>query len=185
MLLLNYLSSYIRVVDIVLAAIIIWGAYKGYQKGFLLELISTFVFVVGIVLMFYLVTTAFTTTENYLGVMPKSGAFFTYFMVFILGSMLLNHVGRILQQKIDYSVLDDFDNIAALLLGGAKYAIFLSLFIGLLDAVGLNLPDDIVKDSHIYPLLLSFQDWLIEVGSVMAPVIGETAERVHELLGGN
>ncbi len=178
----SYMSSYIRVVDIALGAIMIWGAYKGFKRGFLLELISTAVFIAGVILVFYLVAMLFISTEEYVGSAPKALIFILYIVLFIVGSIVLNHFGKKLQEKVDYSVLDDFDNVAGLLLGLMKTAFWLAVVLGLLDSAGLGLSNDITSDSVIYPMLLSFQDWLVDTAAVVAPSIGDTAATIRKML---
>ncbi len=177
----NYFSSYIRVIDIVLGAAIVWGGYKGYKKGFLLEILSIFIFVLGVVLLFFLLAKTFVSTEEYVDV-PKSTTFGIYIVIYLVGAAVLNSLGKKLQDKIDYSILDDFDNFAGMLVGALKHAIFLSIFIWLFDAVGLSLPPEITQDSLLYPRLLSFQEWLVDVGATIAPSIGETAREIQTLL---
>ena len=184
------LSSYIRVIDIILGFIILWGAYKGFRKGFVLELISTFIFVVGVLLFFVFFAKVFEATETFIGQVPKFSVFSLYLFLYLAGGVGLNWLGRFLQKKIDYSILDEIDNTMAFILGGLKYASMLALLLGLFDAAGLNLPEDVTKDSYIYPNLLKFQDWLVEVGQVLAPTIGDAAETVSKILerhaeGGN
>ena len=180
----SVLGSYIRVIDIVLGAIIFWGAYKGYRKGFIIELVSTLVFIIGMLLVFYLIANAVIGSEGLMeGKTPRIASFGTYMIVYLVMALSLNALSRRLQKWIDYSVLDDFDNFAGMTLGGLKYAIFLAILLGLLQAAGLQLPDGITQDSHIYNGLLEFQKWLAKVGGHLAPFIKTLNENMHDLLG--
>ncbi|MDW7695525.1 CvpA family protein [Flammeovirgaceae bacterium SG7u.111] len=179
----SYFSSYIRVVDLVLAFFIIWGAYKGYQKGFLVELISIVVFVAGVILIFFAIANVFMSADKALDMnSPRIAKFGFYVLFFVLGSLALNKMTRAIQNKIDYSIFDSFDNFAAMVLGGLKYAVFLSIFLGLLDAAGLRLPKDITDDTKIYPMLLDFQIWLVETGKILSPSIGELYDDIRAML---
>ena len=60
----SYLDSYIRVIDIILAIVLVWGGYKGYKKGFVLEALSTLVFIIGLLFIFYLVTVLFYNVKD-------------------------------------------------------------------------------------------------------------------------
>lgn len=176
-------SDYIRIIDIVLGSIIIWGAYKGFKKGLLLEILSIVIFVSGVILIFFLVAKGLKGTETMAEVeVPKSTAFGIYIVLYLIAVVILNSLGRKLQDKIDYSILDDFDNIAGLIVGALKHMVFLSIFIWLFDAVGLNLPAEITNDSIIYPRLLTFQEWLVDVGATISPSIGETAQDIKNFL---
>ena len=178
----SYFSSYIRVVDIVLAFFILWGAYKGYQKGFIVEFISILVFIFGILIIFFAITYLFVSADKAVGKSPKLAKFLFFIFFYVIGSLSLNKLGRVLQGKLDYSVFDSLDNFASMLLGGAKYAVFLSIFLGILDAAGLRLSDEIIADTKLYPMLLNLQVWLVEVGKTLAPSIGEMHKHILDML---
>ena len=178
----SYFSSYVRVIDIVLAAMLLWGGYKGYRKGFVLEVISTLVFVIGILLMFYGITKLFQSAKGYLDESLKPTSFVFYFIAFVALSLITNSIGKKLRSSISYSIFGDLDTFAGMLLGVLKYAIFLSLIIWLLEKVGYQLPPDATADSQIYPLLRKFQPWLIETGQQLAPVIGRIFDGITDLL---
>lgn|GEM_PF-920223 len=178
----SYFSSYVRVVDIVLAFFILWGAYKGYQKGFIVEFISIIVFILGILIIFFAVTYLFVSADKAVGKSPKLAKFLFFIFFYIIGSLSLNKLGRFLQGKVDYSVFDSLDNFASMILGGAKYAVFLSIFLGILDAAGLRLADEIIADTKLYPMLLNLQIWLVDVGKTLAPSIGEMHDHIINML---
>lgn len=184
-LLLSIISENILIIDIVLGAIIIWGGYKGFKKGFLLEILSIFIFVAGVILIFFLIAKGLSGTADMAGVqVSKSVAFGIYVVIYLIVAAILNSIGKKLQDKIDYSILDDFDNVAGMLVGALKYMVFLSIFIWLFNAVGLKLPIEITKSSVLYPRLLAFQEWLVDVGATISPAIGETAREIKGFLRG-
>lgn len=178
----SYFASYVRVVDIVLAAMLLWGGYKGYKKGFVLEVISTLVFVVGILLIFYALSKGFQAIKDYLIESMKPTSFIFFIVAFIALALITNSVGKKLRSAISYSIFGDLDAFAGMLLGVLKYAIFLSLIIWLMERVGYRLPPDATADSQIYPLLRQFQPWLIETGQQLAPVIGDIFGDITDLL---
>lgn len=178
----SYFSSYVRVIDIVCVFFILWGAYKGWQKGFLIELISILVFLLGIVVIFLGVTYLFVSADKAIGTTPKIIKFTVFVLLYLVGSLGLNKMSRILQDKIDYSVLDTFDNFAAMILGGFKYAVYLCIFFGLLQAAGLGFSPEVTRDAKVYQSLLKLQLWLVEIGATLAPSIGDMHRDVRKLL---
>lgn len=178
----SYFASYVRVIDIVLAAMLLWGGYKGYRKGFVLEVISTLVFVVGILLLFYGLSKLFMAAKGYLVESLKPTSFLFLFIAFVALSLITNTIGKKLRSSISYSIFGDLDAFAGMLLGVLKYAIFLSIIIWLMEKVGYQLPPEATADSQIYPLLRQFQPWLIETGQKLAPVIGRIFGDITDLL---
>ncbi|MGB0524144.1 MAG: CvpA family protein [Flammeovirgaceae bacterium] len=178
----SYFASYVRVIDIVLAAMLLWGGYKGYRKGFVLEVISTIVFVAGILILFYGLSKLFQSAKGYMVESLKPTSFIFFIIAFIALSLITNSIGKKLRSAISYSIFGDLDAFAGMLLGVLKYAIFLSLIIWLMERVGYQLPAEATADSQIYPLLRQFQPWLIETGQQLAPVIGRIFEDITDLL---
>ncbi|MEH0156932.1 CvpA family protein [Limibacter armeniacum] len=179
---LEVTTGYISIVDIFLGGSIVYGAYKGFKRGFLLEVISTAVFLVGVFIVFMGVVALSTNTQELLGIQtPKSTVFFLFLLFYIVGTIALNLVGRKLQEWVDYSVLDDLDNVAALITGGFKYAISLSIILGLFNSAGLGPSKATIDNYMIYPVLLDLHGWLVDTGAMLAPTIGEKAEHIHNL----
>lgn len=180
----SYFASYVRVIDIVLAVVLVWGGYKGYKKGFVLEVISLIVFIVGIMLLFYGITKLFkfTQDESYLQESLKPTSFLFYIIAFIALSLLTNSLGKKLRSSISYSIFGDLDSFVGMLLGVVKYAIFLSLIIWLCNRVGYQLPAEATADSQLYPLMKKFQPWLIETGGQLAPVVDKMFHHMQDVL---
>ena len=178
----NYFASYVRVIDIVIAAFLLWGGYKGFQKGFFLEVLSTIVFVSGLLLVFYLINTVFQAAKGYLVESLKPTSFIFYILGFVLVSILINKIGQKMRSKISYSIFGDLDAFLGMALGVLKYAIFLSIIFTIFREVGIVLPEEAVADSYFYPKLIVFEKWLVEVGAKIAPVIGRIFAGITDLL---
>lgn len=178
----GYFSSYIRVIDIVLLFFILWGAYKGWRKGFFLEMLSTLVFVTAVILVYYAFSYMFISTNQYVFRVPKAAMFLFYIGAYIAGTIALNYYGKQFQDKIDMSIFDDFDNFAGMIMGAVKYALSLSVLLGLFYAVGLRMPDNVTKDSMIYPMLLNLQDWLVDGAAKVAPSIKEIEQEIKQIM---
>ena len=180
----SYFASYVRVIDIVLAVVLVWGGYKGYKKGFVLEIISMVIFLVGIMLLFYGITKLFkfTQEESYLQESLKPTSFLFYIVAFIGLALLTNSIGKKLRSSVSYSIFGDLDSFVGLLLGVVKYAIFLSLIIWLCNRVGYQLPAEATADSQLYPLMKKFQPWLIETGGQLAPVVDKMFNQMQDVL---
>jgi membrane protein required for colicin V production len=180
----SYLDSYIRVIDIVLGAILGWGGWKGYKKGFVMEALSTIVFIISLLLIFYLITTLFFAAKSggYMESTAKPTSFIFYFIGFIAVSLGINFMGRKIAGKIKYSIFDDLDKFLGLALGLIKYAIFLSTLIWLLEKVGYRMPSQAVADSQLYPLMLKFQPWLVDTANKLLPFMNEMFGKMENLL---
>lgn len=183
----SYLDSYIRIIDIVLGAILCWGGYKGYKRGFVLEALSTLVFVIGLLVLFYLVTITFYTVKSsgYMaGDTAKPTSFIFYFVAFMALSLGINAFGKWLSEKISYSIFGELESFLGMGLGLIKYAIFLSTLIWIMERIGLKMPAAAAADSQLYPMLRKFHPWLIEAGNKFMPFMEEMFRRMDNLLRG-
>lgn len=178
-----FLSSYIRVIDIVLAALLIWGAYKGYKKGFVMEFIAFFVFLVVTVLCFVGFGKLFILTDENIGEVPKLIVFSIYLFLYLAGLVGLDWLGRFLEKKnVKYPILDNLENAAGGVLGFIKYATAIAVLVGLFETAGLGMPADVKQDSLLYPRVLQYKAWLLRTGETLAPSIGSTAKGVSKIL---
>lgn len=182
----SYLDSYVRVIDIVLGLILVWGGYKGYKKGFVLEALSTLVFIIGLLLIFYLITTLFYAAKSggYMEETAKPTSFIFYFIAFIALSLGINYFGKWLSEKISYSIFGDLEAFLGMTLAIIKYAIFLSTLIWILERVGYRMPTAAVADSQLYPLVRKLQPWLIDAGNKFMPFVNEMFAHMDNLLRG-
>jgi membrane protein required for colicin V production len=176
------MDGYLRLVDILIAAFVLWGGYKAYRKGFIVELISLVTLVLSVGLAFYLLINGFKGMESYLPAPKWAKVAIFLFAYFIIG-MILNKLSKWLQKKIDYSIFDSLDNFAATLLGVLKYSIFVAVFINLLYSIGLKPSEQVINDAQLYKSMLKFHDWLVETGDIIAPGLKKGYFEMRNMLG--
>jgi membrane protein required for colicin V production len=159
----------LKILDIILVAIILFGAYKGYKKGFLLEILSFFAFLIAILTAFKLLNAGidfiqehFEFTSRYLPVI----AFVIIFIVVLIGIHLLN---KLLKKIIDVTFLGTFDNLAGAALGAVKMAFFVSLILWLVHFAHLAESIGAVNESNLFMPMVSFAPKVIEWITVVLP----------------
>lgn len=168
-------SHSIQVLDIVLALILGYGAYKGYKRGLIMELLSIATLIITVMVIFVVFTKGLTGIENLIGIeFPPGMSFFTFFLLYIVIVFIVNKLGRYFRNKINYSILDDFDNLAGAVVGLLKYAIYLSILLNLGSFIGLKPSPATIEQTFLYSNLLTFQDIAIEVITKIIPTF-ETA----------
>ena len=175
----TYLSNDVKIVDLIIIGIIAWGGYKGYNKGFLMEFLSVVAFFTAILVVFKAIQEGFIYSGN-LPKEVKAIPALTYSVMFALICVFINLIGRKLKGKIEYTLFDDFDEIAGMVLGLAKYAAFLAIFVEILNDLGLDFVEK--KGFYAYPLLKEYFGWLIYVGDFIVPYTSELREQIHEIL---
>ncbi len=176
------MDGYLRLVDILIAAFVLWGGYKAYRKGFIVELISLVFLIISVGLAFYLLINGFKGLDSYLPA-PKPAKVGIFLLVYFLIGIILNKFSKWLQKKIDYSIFDSLDNFAATLLGVLKYSIFAAVFINLLYSMGLKPSEQVINDAQLYKGMLKFHDWLVETGDIISPGLKKGYLELRNMLG--
>jgi membrane protein required for colicin V production len=179
----GFSSTSVALIDIFILLLIAWGAFKGFQKGFLTELIS-------IILFFFLLLSSFKLVQlsfNYLsglsgvGSFSKANHFSAFMIVFFLISLLVGIIDKRMQQKKSFEVFEGLDQFVGLLLGAFKYAFALSVLSEMFTAVGI-LNRAQMGNTVFYPLLTRLFDFIFEIGNAVSPFVGELVGAVTRML---
>ena len=139
--------------DIGLIILSIFGAYKGYRQGFLMELFSLAGIVLGILGGFKLMGLALVLLSDWIDIDKKILPYVAFAIVFLLIVIVVNLVGRMLRASIDKSFLGRIDEAAGGILGLLKTAFLLSVGLWLIDSLHVTFIDEWMKESKVAPLI--------------------------------
>jgi membrane protein required for colicin V production len=167
-----------KFVDLFIFIILVLGAYRGFQKGLLVEVVSTAAFVVALLILFKLIQMGFTVA----GITSKAGSFFMFLLIFILLMIGINWLGGLLKKVLSYTLFDSFDNILGLALGVFKYAIAIAILFRLLTYAQLIDSQSEIHNTIFYPYLMAFLDYVIELVSVLSPFVRDLSEDIQNQL---
>jgi membrane protein required for colicin V production len=134
-----------NVLDIILVVPIIWLMYRGYQKGFIIELSSLVALILGIYLAINFsgyasdfLTRNFNISDKYLNIL----AFVVTFMVVVFGVFM---IGKILEQFINILLLGFINKIAGAAFGVIKAAFLISVVLWIINSFDIS--RTVIKDS--------------------------------------
>ena len=153
--------------DIVIIIVLLLGAYSGYKKGLILELIAIIAFILAIVGGFKLLHTGMEYVSRVYDGFGNFLPFVAFLVLFILILIVVNMVGKILKKAIDWTPLGVLDNIAGALIGVVKVALALSILLWVMSGFNINMPDYFTKNSRILPLISGFAS---QVGSFISTI---------------
>jgi len=156
-----------KVIDIVILIPLLYGAYNGFKRGLVLEIIAIIAFVVATILGFKFLGWGLVLLKPYLGENNKLLTYFSFFIVFFPILFLINKIGSLLRKSFRYSLLGGFDSMAGALLGICTWAFGISVFLWLANAVNA-IPKSAKKETYIYP--------------VVAPVAPKVISKLSEYL---
>ncbi|PTX22786.1 membrane protein required for colicin V production [Pontibacter mucosus] len=157
--------------DIFLAIPIAYGAFMGFRKGLLLELVSLVALVLAILGGLKLLDTALPLMAGFIGDAHGLLPYVTFLVVFV-GIILLIHLGGLLLKKVvDFTPFGLFDNVLGAILGGLKWCLALSLLLYVSDMAGISVSKDTAAASMIYPVVLKTTPYALDILSYVLPFI--------------
>jgi membrane protein required for colicin V production len=132
---INSFSTFysVKVIDIFILLPILWGAFIGYQRGIIIEVISILAFIISVIIGFKTLGVASDWLSPYMTskvtdrVLPYVGFGAVFFPIVYL----INKLGWVLRKSIKATVLGQFDSLVGALVGGMTWALGLVLFCGL------------------------------------------------------
>lgn len=127
-----------NMLDIIIGIPIIWMAYKGFSKGFVIEVTTLIALLLGIYIAinfsFYtsdLIREYFTVEEKYMSIL----SFAITFVIVVIIIMLL---GRLLEKFIDMIALGFLDKLAGGVFGILKAALIISAILLVINTFDKN-----------------------------------------------
>lgn len=170
--------------DIILIIILLFGAFKGFQKGLILEIVSFVAFFLAIYGGFKMLDLGVTLLEPYRENLGSFLPIAAFIVIFILILVVLNIAGRIFKKIIDFTLLGSFDNAAGALVGILKTALFLSVLNWGFVKMGFAFPEKLSEESLLYGYMAALAPLLAEFLVSIFPSLGQLFEKVGNFLKG-
>ena len=158
-------------IDIILVIPVIWFAYHGFKRGFVIEAASLTALILGIYAALYFSGYAEEFLVNNLSMAPKYIPVVSFIITFIVIVFLVYSVGKILEKLIDIVALGFVNKLVGGVFGLLKGAVFLSIILLIINHFNFDLISSEKKnDSMLYapiegiaPLLWdSVKDWELD-----------------------
>ena len=167
--------------DIIILIILALGAYGGYKKGLILELIAIAAFVLAIFGGFKLLHLGMEYVSRVYEGFGNFLPFIAFVVIFIVILIIVNMAGQILKKIIDWTPFGILDNIAGALMGVAKWALLLSIFLWVMTSLGINLPEYLTNNSRVLPIVSGFASHVSMFISTIFPSFESFISTMEEL----
>jgi membrane protein required for colicin V production len=139
--------------DIVLGAVILFGAIGGYREGFIMEVISLLAIFLGVVAGFKFLGMAMVFLDNRFEINKSILPFVAFAAVFVIIMFLVSLLGRVIKGSMGKSVLGQFDQILGGVVGIAKTVFMLSVVLWIVDSLEWDFFENMVSDSRLATVL--------------------------------
>ncbi len=170
-------------IDIIIGVILLFALFKGFLRGFVIEIFSLIGLIAGIILA---VEFASPIANRFFG----DSEFYTplsvgVFLAIFLGSMILiNLAARVLKNAINLTILKVVDNTFGSIFALLKWMMFVSLFIWLFESIGLELPSEAQDQSRLYPFVRDFAPTTFQYLSAVVPFFDDIFDFMDNFQGG-
>lgn len=172
-----------EVIDIVLALPLLFGFYRGFKKGLLMEIVNILALILAIIGGFKLMDQALIVLVDVFGKPHPAFPFLAFILVFIGIVIGVNVLGKALKGIIGLTILGSLDKFVGGLIGIIKWAFAISLVLWLINAFAPELFDEQMRsDAYLLPLLLSFAPHLFHILLGFLPFLNEMMESIKDLL---
>lgn len=162
-----------KIIDIIILVILILGAFRGFQKGLVLEIVGLFAFILGIVGGFQFTPLVAEIIDGWFATVPGLVPIISFIIVFVVIVLIVNLIGMALKKTIDLTLLGSFDDLAGALAGIVKWGLALSFLLWLLSFFGFQLAHQYVEGARLYPFVVGLAPWIIDTISIILPFVKE------------
>ena len=171
-----------NLLDAIIIIPLIFGAFKGFKKGLLMEFMSIAALLLAIVASFRFMQRGVEFLSPHLGDKLSFLPVFAFLIIFIGVLVGVFYIGKLLKKVLGLTPLGWLDDIAGGLLGLLKWSLVFSTFLWLFDKGGIFLPQRLTDDSLLFPYLVIYAPRLLDFVAGCFPVTTDMITEISEIL---
>ena len=169
-------------VDIVLLLLLGFAGFRGYQRGFIVSLLSLLAFWVGIILAFMFLDWGVQILDDFIdgfsGVLP----YLAFLLIFAAVGIGIDIIAKVVKKSIDLTPLGIFDNFAGSLMAILAWAFGISLLIWLTGKFGVGLPGHLRDNSILFDKMEILAPAVLDMFAEYVPFLRHLFESIAERL---
>ncbi len=168
--------------DIFVLVLLGIGAFRGFKKGLLIEIIGIVAFIIAIVASFKLLHVGIDFLIHRFGSFSHLIPYIAFIMIFLLVLVGISLLGRMVKKILDYTLLGSIDNFAGGVVGILKMAIAISILLWLTQTVGFTLPESIRQNSKLYEIISPLGPKVVSIIGSLIPYSGDLIDSIRDLI---
>ena len=170
-----------RTLDLILLIPLLIGAYTGYKRGLIMELVGIIALIIAVLGAFKLLHTGIEFLSKYIPEYSNFIPFIAFIGIFIGILILVNMLGHATKKFLDLTILGVFDNFAGAIIGIFKWAFLVSIVLWLSLQVNLVVPNALTEKSILYPHIVGLAPKVGEYISAIFPFASDLFESIKDL----
>lgn len=148
-----------------------WGAFNGYRKGLLVEIVAVVAFVVAMIVGFKFLAFGIDLLSPYISrelarkILPWLG----FSVIFFPTIFLINQMGFALRRSLRYTILGTFDSLAGAVVGLFTWVFGISVLLWLFSYMGVQMPPRQTKGALLYAYIRPVAPLVMDKAAVWVP----------------
>ena len=171
-----------KLLDIILIVLLLFGAFRGYQKGLLLELINFISFFLALLLAFNFKDWGTEVLRGFLDQPEGLLNIIAFVAIFILVIIGLDLIGKGIKSLLDLTLLGSLDDLAGGLIGALKMALMISIFLWIFELFDIGISPSYSEGTIIFPYVYAIAPFLLDLLAVAFPFIQDMLDNGKQLL---
>ncbi len=127
-------------IDIILCIPLVWGLYKGFTKGLIIEAASLVAFGLGVWGAIHFSELCAVKLSGWFNWHSEYLPIISFAVVFLLIVILVYFIAKLVQKMVEGMALSAFNKIGGAIFGSLKFAMIMSVLIFVIDAVEKSYP---------------------------------------------
>ncbi|MFY0626486.1 MAG: CvpA family protein [Reichenbachiella sp.] len=167
-------------IDIVILVFLLIGAYSGYKKGLLMEIVTLAAFFIAIIAGIKLLDWGISILDNYIEGFDHVLPVIAFAVIFIGVIILLNYLGKSLKKILDMTLLGSLDDVGGAVIGVVKWALFISILIWIYESFAGEMIHESIETSYLYEPISKLGPTLLGIFSGLYPSFMEFFDQTKE-----
>lgn len=169
-------------IDYILILILLYGAYEGYKKGFIIVLFTLLALILGIIGGFKLLQVGIDLLMEVFPHTPKLLPLLSFILIFALIVIGVYMLGVAIKKAIDFTVfVGIIDNIAGAIVSLFQWAFMLSIPVWLIKQSHMLLPEKYIKNAPVFNFLASLPQKTAGFFTFILPFAADLFKQIREI----
>ena len=157
-------------IDLILIIPLAWAAYKGFKKGFIIEIFSLLALFAGVYGGIHFSDGVANWIDQTVQIKEKYLPVVSFAVTFIGVVVLVFYLGKLIEKAINMAAMKPLNKLAGALFSVLKYGLIMSVILGFLLPINKNL--DLIKQSTINNSVLAKP--IKELATTVIPAVKES-----------